>query len=165
MLGRTPPGITAVKPLRGGVIANFEMARKMLDYFISRVLRRFPFLRLRIMITVPYGTTQVERRAVLSAGKRAGVKEACLIEEPIAAAIGGGLPVAEPRGCFIVNFGGGVTEIAVISLRYCSAVRCLGMGDDRRNHSALCLPPLPDGDFYRQPKRPKEAVYAVIPKI
>lgn len=116
MLGRTPPGITAVKPLRGGVIANFEMARKMLDYFISRVLRRFPFLRLRIMITVPYGTTQVERRAVLSAGKRAGVKEACLIEEPIAAAIGGGLPVAEPRGCFIVNFGGGVTEIAVISL-------------------------------------------------
>ena len=116
MLGRTPPGITAVKPLQGGVIANFEMTRKMLDYFISRVLRRFPFLRLRMMITVPYGTTQVERRAVLAAGKRAGVKGTYLIEEPVAAAIGGGLPVAEPRGSFIVNCGGGVTEIAVISL-------------------------------------------------
>ncbi len=116
MLGRTPPGITAVKPLQGGVIANFEMTRKMLDYFISRVLRRFPFLRLRMMITVPYGTTQVERRAVLAAGKRAGVKGTYLIEEPVDAAIGGGLPVAEPRGSFIVNCGGGVTEIAVISL-------------------------------------------------
>lgn len=116
MLGRTPPGITAVKPLQGGVIADFEVTRKMLDHFISRVLRRFPFLRLRMMITVPYGTTQVERRAVLAAGKRAGVKETYLIEEPIAAAIGGGLPVAEPRGSFIVNCGGGVTEIAVISL-------------------------------------------------
>ncbi|NLA27498.1 MAG: rod shape-determining protein [Firmicutes bacterium] len=116
MLGRTPPGITAVKPLQGGVIADFEMTRKMLDYFISRVLRRFPFLRLRMMVTVPFGTTQVERRAVLAAGKRAGVKETYLIEEPVAAAIGGGLPVAEPRGSFIVNSGGGVTEIAVISL-------------------------------------------------
>lgn len=116
MLGRTPPGITAVKPLRGGVIADFEMTRKMLDHFIARVLRRFPFLRLRMVITVPYGTTQVERRAVLAAGKRAGVKGTYLIEEPIAAAIGGGLPVAEPRGSFIVNYGGGVTEIAVISL-------------------------------------------------
>lgn len=116
MLGRTPPGITAVKPLQGGVIANFEMTRKMLGYFISRVLRRYPLLRLRMMITVPYGTTQVERRAVLAAGKRAGVKETHLIEEPIAAAIGGGLPVAEPRGSFVVNLGGGVTEIAVISL-------------------------------------------------
>lgn len=116
MLGRTPPGIAAVKPLQGGVIADFEMARKMLDYFISRVLRRFPFLRLQMIITVPYGTTQVERRAVLAAGKRAGVKGTYLIEEPIAAAIGGGLPVAEPRGSFIVNCGGGVTEIAVISL-------------------------------------------------
>ncbi len=116
MLGRTPPGITAVKPLRGGVIADFEMTRKMLDYFIARVLRRFPFLRLRMVITVPYGTTQVERRAVIAAGKRAGVKGTYLIEEPIAAAIGGGLPVAEPRGSLIVNYGGGVTEIAVISL-------------------------------------------------
>lgn len=116
MLGRTPPGITATKPLRGGVIANFEMTRKMLDFFIGQVLRRFPFLRLRMVITVPYGTTQVERRAVLAAGKRAGVKATYLIEEPIAAAIGGGLPVAEPRGSFVVNYGGGVTEIAVISL-------------------------------------------------
>lgn len=116
MLGRTPPGITAARPLRGGVIADFEATRKMLDHFISRILRRFPFLRLRMVITVPYGTTQVERRAVLAAGKRAGVKETYLIEEPIAAAIGGGLPVEEPRGSFVVNYGGGVTEIAVISL-------------------------------------------------
>ncbi len=116
MLGRTPLGMEAVKPLQGGVIADYEMARKMLERFISSVMRRFPFLRLRLIITVPYGTTQVERRAVLSAGKRSGVKETYLIEEPIAAAIGSGLPVAEPRGIFIVNLGGGVTEIAVISL-------------------------------------------------
>lgn len=116
MLGRTPPGITAVKPLRGGVIADFEATRMMLGHFVSRILRRFPFLRLRMVITVPYGTTQVERRAVLAAGKRAGVKETYLIEEPIAAAIGGGLPVSEPRGSFVLNYGGGVIEIAVISL-------------------------------------------------
>ena len=116
MLGRTPPGVTAVKPVRSGVIADFELTRKMLDHFISRVLRRYPFLRIRMVITVPYGITQVERRAVFAAGKRAGVKETYLIEEPVAAAIGSGLPVAEPRGSFIVNCGGGVTEIAVISL-------------------------------------------------
>ena len=116
MLGRTPVGVEAIKPLKEGVIADYEMTRKMLEYFISSVLRRFPFLRLRLIVTVPYGTTQVERRAVLAAGKRSGVKETYLIEEPIAAAIGSGLPVAEPRGIFIINCGGGVTEIAVISL-------------------------------------------------
>ena len=97
MLGRTPGGIRAVKPLQSGVIADYDLARKMLEHFISRVLRRFPFLKLRLIVTVPYGTTQVERRAVLSAGKRSGMKETYLIEEPIAAAIGTGLSVAEPR--------------------------------------------------------------------
>ncbi len=116
MLGRTPVGMEAVKPLQDGVISDYEMTRKMLEYFISSVIRRYPFMRLRLIVTVPYGTTQVERRAVLSAGKRSGVKETYLIEEPIAAAIGSGLPVAEPRGIFVVNCGGGVTEIAVISL-------------------------------------------------
>lgn len=116
MLGRTPIGMDAVKPLHEGVIADYELTRKMLEHFISSVMRRYPLLRLRLIITIPYGTTQVERRAVLAAGKRSGVKETFLIEEPIAAAIGSGMPVAEPRGIFIVNFGGGVTEIAVISL-------------------------------------------------
>jgi len=116
MLGRTPRGMRAIKPLQEGVIADYEMTRKMLKHFISSVLKRFPFIHLRLIITVPYGTTQVEKRAVLSAGKGSGIKETYLIEEPIAAAIGSGLPVAEPRGIFVVNCGGGVTEIAVISL-------------------------------------------------
>ncbi|NLY39482.1 MAG: rod shape-determining protein [Firmicutes bacterium] len=116
MLGRTPGGIRAVKPLQSGVIADYDLARKMLERFISRVIRRFPFFKLRLIVTVPSGTTQVERRAVLSAGKRCGIKEVYLIEEPIAAAIGTGRPVAEPRGNFIINCGGGLTEIAVISL-------------------------------------------------
>jgi rod shape-determining protein MreB len=130
MLGRTPAGIRAIKPLQGGVIADYELTRKMIEYFIGRVLKRFPFLRLRIIITVPYGTTQVERRAVLSAGKRSGIKETYLIEEPIAAAIGSGLPVAEPRGIFVVNFGGGVTEIAVISLGGIVLARSLRQGGE-----------------------------------
>jgi rod shape-determining protein MreB len=116
MLGRTPVGIKAERPIQGGVIADFDLTRKMLQHFISRVVKVYPMLKLRAIVTVPYGTTQVERRAVLTAGKRAGVKETYLIEEPIAAAIGSGLPVAEPRGSFVVNFGGGVTEIAAISL-------------------------------------------------
>lgn len=130
MLGRTPAGMEALKPLRGGVIADYEMARKMLEYFIGVVLKRFPFLRLRIIITVPYGTTQVERRAVLSAGKRSGVKETYLIEEPIAAAIGSGLHVSEPRGIFLINCGGGVTEIAVISLGGIVLARSLRQGGE-----------------------------------
>lgn len=130
MLGRTPEGITVVKPLHGGVITDYEMARKMLENFLSRVLRRFPFLRLRLVITVPFGTTQVERRAVLSAGKRSGIKDTYLIEEPIAAAIGSGLPVAEPRGSFIVNCGGGVTEMAVISLGGIVLARSLRQGGE-----------------------------------
>lgn len=130
MLGRTPSGITVVKPLQGGVIADYEMARMMLEHFISRVLRRYPFLKLRLVITVPYGTTQVERRAVISAGKHSGIKETYLIEEPIAAAIGSGLPVAEPRGRFIINCGGGVTEMAVISLGGIVLARSLRQGGE-----------------------------------
>lgn len=130
MLGRTPAGMEAIKPLQKGVIADYDMARKMLEHFIARVLRRFPFLRLRLIITVPYGTTQVERRAVLAAGKRSGVKETYLIEEPIAAAIGSGLNVSEPRGIFIVNCGGGVTEMAVISLGGIVLARSLRLGGE-----------------------------------
>lgn len=116
MLGKAPSKIKVIKPLWGGRIADFEAAKKMLEQFISRVLRRFPFLRLRLIVTVPCGLTQVERRAVFSAAKRPGVKEIYFIEEPVAAAIGSGLPVTEPRGIFIINLGGGVTEIAVLSL-------------------------------------------------
>ncbi len=116
MLGKAPSEIKVVKPLWGGRIADFEAAKRMLEQFISRVLRRFPFLRLRLIVTAPYGLTQVERRAVFSAVKRPGVKEIYFIEEAIASAIGSGLPVAEPRGIFIINLGGGVTEITVLSL-------------------------------------------------
>lgn len=130
MLGRTPAGLNALKPLQAGVIADYEMTRKMLEYFLSLVLRRNPFLRLRLIISVPYGTTQVERRAVLSAGKRSGVKETYLIEEPVAAAIGSGLPVAEPRGSFIVNLGGGVTEIGVLSMGGIVLARSLRQGGE-----------------------------------
>ncbi len=130
MLGRTPAGLTAIKPLQGGVIADYEMTRKMLEHFLTLVLKRFPFLRLRLIVSVPYGTTQVERRAVLAAGKRSGVKETYLIEEPVAAAIGSGLPVAEPRGSFIVNLGGGVTEIAVISMGGIVLARSIRQGGE-----------------------------------
>ena len=116
MLGKAPSEIKVVKPLWGGRIADFEAAKKMLEQFIYRVLRRFPFLRLRLIVTIPYGLTQVERRAVFSAVKRPGVKEVYFIEEAIAAAIGSGLPITEPRGIFIINLGGGVTEITVLSL-------------------------------------------------
>ncbi|MEW5784157.1 MAG: rod shape-determining protein [Bacillota bacterium] len=135
MLGRTPAGIRAVKPLHRGVIADFDLTRKMLEHFIDRVLKRFPFLRLRLIVTVPYGTTQVERRAVLSAGKRSGVKETYLIEEPIAAAIGTGLSVAEPRGIFVINCGGGVTEIAVISLGGIVLAQSLRQGGETINEA------------------------------
>lgn len=130
MIGRTPGSVRVIRPLRGGVIADFDAARKLLDHFIARILRRYPFLKLRLIITVPYGTTQVERRAVLSAGRRMGIRESYLIEEPVAAAIGSGLPVAEPRGSLIINLGGGVTEIAVISLGGVVMARTLRQGGE-----------------------------------
>jgi rod shape-determining protein MreB len=116
MLGRTPSGIVAVRPLKDGVIADFDQTEKMLECFIHKVLRRRSIFKPDIVIGVPSGVTEVEARAVLESAKRAGAREAYLIEEPMAAAIGAGLPVEEPTGSMIVDIGGGTTEVAVISL-------------------------------------------------
>lgn len=116
MLGRTPSDIVAIRPMKDGVIADFEITQTMLEYFISKAQGKRSLLRPRVVIGIPSGSTEVERRAVYSAALRAGAREAYLVDEPMAAAIGAGLPVAEPRGSMIVDIGGGTTEIAVISL-------------------------------------------------
>lgn len=116
MLGRTPGNIVALRPLRDGVIADFEVTELMLRHFISKSHNRTAFVRPRIVVGVPSGITGVERRAVLDACMQAGAREAYLIEEPMAAAIGANLPVSEPSGSMVVDIGGGTTEVAVIAL-------------------------------------------------
>lgn len=116
MIGRTPGNIVAIRPMKDGVIADFEVTQAMLKYFIRKSIERKTFLRPRIVICIPYGVTQVERRAVKEAAVAAGCREVYLIEEPMAAAIGAGLPVTEPCGSMVVDIGGGTTEVAVISL-------------------------------------------------
>jgi rod shape-determining protein MreB len=116
MLGRTPGNIVAIRPMKDGVIADFEVTEAMLRYFIARVHNRSKLVRPRIVIAVPSGITEVEKRAVRESAMSAGAREVYLIEEPMAAAIGAGLPVTEPSGNMIVDIGGGTTEVAVISL-------------------------------------------------
>ena len=116
MIGRTPDTITAVRPLKDGVIADFETTEQMLRFFIQRVHRRQFFVKPRLVVCVPSGITAVEQRAVKEAGYQAGARRVYIIEEPMAAAIGAGLPVHEPTGNMIVDIGGGTTEVAVISL-------------------------------------------------
>lgn len=116
MIGKTPGDIVAIRPLKDGVIADFEITEKMLRYFINKVHRKSSLFRPRVLIGVPSGVTEVEKRAVLDAALNAGAREAYTIEEPMAAAIGAGLPVSEPTGCMIIDIGGGTTEVAVISL-------------------------------------------------
>ena len=116
MVGRTPANIIAVRPLNEGVIADLEVAEKMLRHYITLVLKQNIFVRARVLVAVPSGVTEVEKRAVVDAAKQAGAKEAKLIVEPMAAAIGAGLPVQEARGSMIVDIGGGTTEVAIISL-------------------------------------------------
>jgi len=115
MLGRTPGHIVATRPLRDGVIADFEQTEKMLQHFIGKVSNRF-LLRRTVVVGIPSGVTEVERRAVIEAAKNAGATQAYVIEEPMAAAFGAGMPVDEPAGSMIVDIGGGTTEVAVISL-------------------------------------------------
>jgi len=129
MLGRTPANIVAIRPMKDGVIANFEVTEKMLRYFIQKVNKRKSIVRPRIVICVPSGVTQVEKRAVKDSAIQAGAREVYLIEEPMAAAIGSGLPIQEPCGNMIVDIGGGTTEVAVISLSgivYANSVRVGG---------------------------------------
>jgi rod shape-determining protein MreB len=116
MLGRTPGSIVAIRPMKDGVIADFEVTEAMLRYFIERAHNRRTMVKPRIIICVPYGITEVEKRAVRESAESAGAREVYLIEEPMAAAIGAGLPITEPSGSMIVDIGGGTTEVALISL-------------------------------------------------
>lgn len=130
MLGRTPGSIVAIRPIKDGVIADFEVTQSMLKYFISKSMgNRKSFIRPRIIICVPYGITQVEKRAVKESAHSAGAREVYLIEEPMAAAIGAGLPITEPTGNMVVDMGGGTTGVAVISLGgivYCKSIKVAG---------------------------------------
>ena len=116
MIGRTPGNIVAVRPLKDGVIADFDVTATMLKHFIRKAIKSNSFSRPRVVVCIPSGVTEVERRAVEDAARQAGAKEVELIEEPMAAAIGAGLPVAEPTGSMVVDIGGGTAEVAIISL-------------------------------------------------
>ncbi len=145
MLGRTPGNISAIRPIKDGVIADFEVTEAMLRYFINKVHNRRTLVHPRIIISVPSGITQVEKRAVKESAEQAGAREVYLIEEPMAAAIGAGLPITEPTANMIVDIGGGTTEVAVISLAgivYANSVRVAGDKMDdailhhiKRNHN------------------------------
>lgn len=129
MLGKTPGSITAIRPMKDGVIADFNITEEMLRYFINKVHMRKVFVRPRIVIAVPSGITEVEKRAVKDSALRAGAREVITVEEPIAAAIGVGLPIAEPQGSMVIDIGGGTAEIAVISLGgivYARSIRVAG---------------------------------------
>ncbi len=130
MLGRTPNSIVAIRPLKDGVIADFDQTERMLRYFIEKVHRRKGFVHPVVVVGIPSGITEVERRAVIEATKKAGAKEAYLIEEPMAAAIGAGLPVSDPIGSMIVDIGGGTSEVAVISLGAMAAARSIRIAGD-----------------------------------
>ena len=129
MLGKTPGSIVAIRPLKDGVIADFEITEAMLKYFIQKIHNKKSYARPRIVISIPSGITPVEKRAVKESAESAGAREVYLIEEPMAAAIGVGLPITEPSGNMVVDIGGGTTEVAVISLAgivYCNSVRIAG---------------------------------------
>jgi rod shape-determining protein MreB len=128
-LGRTPQKIVAIRPMKDGVIADFEVTSAMIKYFLSKVHRRTFLFRPRLIVAVPTGITQVEKRAVIEAAEQAGARQVHLIEEPMAAAIGAGLPISQPMGNMVVDIGGGTTEVAVISLSavaYSESVRVAG---------------------------------------
>ncbi len=147
MLGRTPGNIEALRPLRGGVIADFEIAEEMIKHFIRKVHNRRSFAKPQIVACVPSGSTAVERRAIQESAESAGGRRVYLIEEPMAAAIGAGLPVTEPTGSMVVDVGGGTTEVAVLSLGGIVYSRSARVGGDnmdeaiiayiRRNHNLL----------------------------
>lgn len=128
MVGKTPENIVAIKPMKDGVIADFEITEKMLRYFIRKAHNRRLFLRPRIIICVPSSITPVEKKAVRDSALQARASQVFLVEEPMAAAIGAGLPVAEPSGNMIVDIGGGTTEVAVISLAGIVYARSLRVG-------------------------------------
>ncbi len=131
MLGRTPGNIVAIRPLRDGVIADYDVTEKMLRYFINKSANIKGFFKPRVMICIPYGITGVEERAVRQAAIQAGAKQAFLIEEPLAAALGAGLDISEPSGTMVVDIGGGTTDVAVLSLGGVVSSQSLRVGGDR----------------------------------
>lgn len=135
MVGRTPGNIQAIRPMKDGVIADFDTTEKMLRYFISKAQRGRGLFRPRVIVGVPTGVTEVEKRAVVDATLQAGAREAYLIEEPMAAAIGAGLPVQEPTGSMIVDIGGGTTEVAVISLGGIVSPRSIRVAGDEMDEA------------------------------
>ncbi len=137
MLGKTPGNISAIRPMKDGVIADFEVAEAMLRYFIRKVHNRRNLVRPRIIVCVPSGVTQVERRAVRESAESAGARDVYLIEEPMAAAIGAGLPITEPICNMIVDIGGGTTEVAVISLAGIVYSRSVRVGGDKMDLAIL----------------------------
>ena len=137
MVGRTPGSIVAVRPMKDGVIADFEVTEKMLQYYIKKAGRRRAFLAPRVIVGVPSGVTEVERRAVMDAAREGGAREVFIIEEPMAAAIGAGLPIQEPTGNLIVDIGGGTTEVAVISLGGIVTSRSIRVGGDELNEAII----------------------------
>jgi rod shape-determining protein MreB len=139
MLGRTPDCIQTVRPLKNGVIANFEMTQEMIKYFIRKVHQRRSLLHPRVVISVPSGISGVERRAVHESAEQAGAREVFLIEEPMASAIGSGLPVAEPKASMIVDIGGGATEAAVISLGGMVVSKSIGIAGDELDEAVQQL--------------------------
>ncbi len=137
VIGRTPGSIVAVRPLKDGVIADFDMTTSMLQEFIKKALKNRAFVKARVIICIPSGVTAVERRAVKEATQNAGAKRVSIIEEPMAAAIGAGLPVAEPTGSMIVDIGGGTSEVAVISLGGIVTSRSVRVAGDEFDSSII----------------------------
>lgn len=137
MLGRTPGSIVAIRPMKDGVIADFEVTEAMLRYFIAKAHNRRTLVRPRIMICVPYGITEVEKRAVRESAESAGAREVFLIQEPMAAAIGAGLPITEPGGNMVVDIGGGTTEVAVISLAGIVFSKSVRVGGDKMDEAVI----------------------------
>jgi rod shape-determining protein MreB len=136
-LGRTPQKIVAVRPMKDGVIADFEVTRVMIKYFLNKVQRHNRLLRPRIIVAVPTGITQVEKRAVIESAEQAGARQVHLIEEPMAAAIGAGLPINKPLGHMVVDIGGGTTEVAVISLSAIAYAESVRVAGDEANEAIM----------------------------
>ena len=137
VVGRTPGSIVAVRPLKDGVIADFDVTASMLSIFIKKIFNKRFFTKPRVVICIPSGVTAVERRAVKAAAVKAGAKQVAIIEEPMAAAIGAGLPVAEPTGSMVVDIGGGTSEVAVISLGGIVAAKSVRIGGDQFDASII----------------------------
>ena len=137
MLGRAPGTIEVIRPMKDGVIANFEVTGEMLRYFITKAHNRRTLVRPRIIVCIPYGVTEVERRAVKESAEAAGAREVFLVEEPVAAAIGAGLPITEPSGSMVVDIGGGTTEVAVISLSGIVYSQSVKVGGDKMNYAII----------------------------